>query len=234
MHLPRYICTRCYDQLQLSSGFRERCLRNQNRLAQRVQGLEPCYHISNTKLKLEIQDSLFAIESQPSDEEKYPKTMSKSPLDELHELKDIVLDFESLIVEDNFQIDNESERKQSPVDATMSLNPSPSAKEIEYQSKTATVENSHPAKAPRKALELQCNICGKYLKTVDNLKNHRLRHLGVKNFACESCNRRFVTKHLLKLHERVRHLGERPYPCEYCQLCFFTSSARNCHERFAY
>ncbi|KPU79903.1 uncharacterized protein Dana_GF18167, isoform B [Drosophila ananassae] len=226
-HLPRHICTRCYDQLQLSTGFRERCLRNQNRLAQMNQGLEPGYHSSNTKDSLKLQDSLLATESSPSEE--------------VYELKDVVKDVKSLIVQDNFNSANESEteecplvlpkRELSPVDTTMPINPSLPAKELESQSKTATVDNIPRAKAPRKDLELQCNMCGKYLKTVDNLKNHRLRHLGVKNFACEICNKRFVTKHLLTLHERVRHLGERPYPCGYCQLCFFTSSARNCHER---
>ncbi|XP_016950783.1 zinc finger protein 354B [Drosophila biarmipes] len=101
------------------------------------------------------------------------------------------------------------------------------------QPKDRTVENipKPKRKRTRKAQCLDCTECGKSFKTTYNLKLHLVRHTGRKDFACSFCERQFVSKHLLKLHERVRHLGEQPFKCKFCPNTFFTSTAKNQHER---
>ncbi|XP_070137366.1 transcription factor Ouib [Drosophila bipectinata] len=253
VHLPRHICTRCYDHLQLSNGFRERCLQNQKRLAKRIQSkrtqkdFRVCVdHTTDTKISLDHQNVLLATGSSPTPTEDFPKTTLEilCKFEDAgppgHEEKSFIKILTK--VENNIESSgNEPESFECPlvipkkelslVDTTIPINPSSPERVLEQQSKTATIKNISSKKSSRKPLKLLCNLCGKYLKSVENLKNHQLRHLGVKEFACQSCNRRFVTKHLLTLHERVRHLGEQPYPCGYCQLCFLTSAARNYHER---
>uniref|UniRef100_A0A6P4FCW3 Zinc finger protein 470 n=1 Tax=Drosophila rhopaloa TaxID=1041015 RepID=A0A6P4FCW3_DRORH len=94
-------------------------------------------------------------------------------------------------------------------------------------------ENIPPAKriGTRKTQSLQCTKCGKLFKTNYNLKMHLLRHTGQRDFACNFCDRRFVSIHLQKLHQRVRHMGERPFKCSFCHDTFFTSTAKNRHEQ---
>ncbi|XP_033165290.1 zinc finger protein 2 isoform X1 [Drosophila mauritiana] len=93
-------------------------------------------------------------------------------------------------------------------------------------------ENVPPAKRrARKIQSLECPKCEKVFKTPYNLKTHMVRHTGEKNFPCTFCDKRFVTKYLVRLHERVRHMGEQPFKCNFCSKTFFTSSAKSRHER---
>ncbi|KAH8292412.1 hypothetical protein KR054_009404 [Drosophila jambulina] len=101
--------------------------------------------------------------------------------------------------------------------------------------KCKEVENITPvqrdsAKACTKD-SLICDKCGKFFKSTSNLKMHQVRHGDVKDFACTSCDLRFVNPYLLKTHVRVRHLGETPYACQFCEKKFFTSSTRSYHQR---
>ncbi|EDW18411.1 gastrula zinc finger protein XlCGF46.1 [Drosophila mojavensis] len=64
-----------------------------------------------------------------------------------------------------------------------------------------------------------CEFCGKVFGTMALLKNHRFTHKDKlqQPFACEesSCERRFATKQLLKIH-MMRHAGIKNYTCSYC------------------
>lgn len=64
-----------------------------------------------------------------------------------------------------------------------------------------------------------CEFCGKVFDTMALLKNHRFTHKDKlqQPFACEepSCERRFATKQLLKIH-MMRHAGIKNYTCSFC------------------
>ncbi|XP_030374672.1 zinc finger protein 436-like [Scaptodrosophila lebanonensis] len=76
-----------------------------------------------------------------------------------------------------------------------------------------------------------CDQCGKRINNKSNLKQHLVRHTGIKKFQCQECDNKYFTLHLLKLHIRVRHKGEKPYGCNYCDQRFYTSPSRCRHER---
>ncbi|XP_017046747.1 zinc finger protein 510 isoform X2 [Drosophila ficusphila] len=106
-------------------------------------------------------------------------------------------------------------------------------KKVTPPPKSVSAENIPPAKRRRnrKVTSLECTECGKCLKSTENLKMHILRHKGQKDFSCSYCDRQFVSKHLLNLHNRVRHLGEQPFKCTFCPSTFFTSSSKSRHEQ---
>ncbi|XP_020799620.1 myoneurin [Drosophila serrata] len=96
---------------------------------------------------------------------------------------------------------------------------------------TLRKEAENIAPVQRHKDSLLCDKCGALFKTTHNLKMHKMRHEGLKAFACTSCDQRFVNQYLLKVHVRVRHLGETPYACKFCERKFFTSTSRSYHQR---
>ncbi|XP_070143658.1 transcription factor Ouib isoform X2 [Drosophila kikkawai] len=101
----------------------------------------------------------------------------------------------------------------------------------EVNPKPNDAENIPPVPRPKAREFLICDQCGHSFKNSTNLKMHKLRHSGLKDFACTSCDQQFVNPYLLKVHIRVRHLGERPFACRFCERKFFTSGARTYHQR---
>lgn len=79
-----------------------------------------------------------------------------------------------------------------------------------------------------------CEHCGWSFRDLSNMKDHALRHSGVKKFECEECCRKFFTRPLLKLHIRVHHKGEKPFVCKYCGMAFRNSPSRCRHERLVH
>lgn len=76
-----------------------------------------------------------------------------------------------------------------------------------------------------------CEHCGWSFRDLSNMKDHALRHSGVKKFECEECCRKFFTRPQLMLHIRVHHKGEKPFVCKYCGMAFRNSPSRCRHER---
>ncbi|EDW68381.1 uncharacterized protein [Drosophila virilis] len=76
-----------------------------------------------------------------------------------------------------------------------------------------------------------CDKCGWVFRDLSNLKDHALRHSGVKKFECQDCGSKFFTRPLLLLHIRVHHKGEKPFVCKYCGMGFRNSPSRCRHER---
>ncbi|KAH8313417.1 hypothetical protein KR067_005623, partial [Drosophila pandora] len=76
-----------------------------------------------------------------------------------------------------------------------------------------------------------CDQCGKTFSEKGNFNVHLTRHLGVKQFQCQECDRSEFTMHLLKLHVRIKHRGELPYICKYCGQRFKNCNIRLKHER---
>ena len=84
-------------------------------------------------------------------------------------------------------------------------------------------------------LTMTCNICQKKFSNCVYLKQHLLRHEGVKPYVCSECNKSFNTSSNLKQHKRQVHsnrrLYGRQYGCPYCGKLFKTSSELKLHVR---
>src|SRR5277367_303518 len=75
-----------------------------------------------------------------------------------------------------------------------------------------------------------CDTCGKRFATPSLLKAHERCHTGEKLFECAECGKRFSRKSNLTQHLRI-HTGETPYQCRHCHKRFKTSSDLRLHER---
>ena len=76
-----------------------------------------------------------------------------------------------------------------------------------------------------------CSVCGAELSRKASLKYHMLTHSEEeKPYACNICDMRFITQHVLKKHT-YRHTGERPYKCDLCNKYFISSNTLLCHKR---
>ena len=74
-----------------------------------------------------------------------------------------------------------------------------------------------------------CDICGQSISRAF-LKVHRQHHLGVKQFQCGICGKRFVTAGLLKGHQNV-HSNQRKFQCSICEQQFDLLSQAKVHAR---
>lgn len=62
-----------------------------------------------------------------------------------------------------------------------------------------------------------CQDCGASYSSLSSLIDHRKRkHLDLKNFNCEECEKKFFTKQELEAHERT-HTGAKPFVCNVSQ-----------------
>ena len=104
--------------------------------------------------------------------------------------------------------------------------------------------------------QVECDLCQQMVYKY-NLKNHKLYHLGVKEYKCDACEKRFVTKAELNTHNKwahamkshmhcsicntqfrnrsqmkahaMIHTGEKPYACDECGDCFRMMSGLKRH-----
>ena len=82
---------------------------------------------------------------------------------------------------------------------------------------------------------LTCLECGKHCSNMSNLRQHvKIKHLNLKQFVCNECNRNFNTKFNLKVHMR-QHLDasqkeQNKYECDICNGMFTTKSYLKVHK----
>ncbi|XP_064482738.1 gastrula zinc finger protein XlCGF57.1-like isoform X2 [Ornithodoros turicata] len=65
-----------------------------------------------------------------------------------------------------------------------------------------------------------CEVCFKRIVS-EHLPSHYLIHTGEKPFQCETCHKRFRSRHPFQCHVKKVHLGMKPAPCEsqHCPVC---------------
>ncbi|XP_060659873.1 zinc finger protein 431-like [Drosophila nasuta] len=76
-----------------------------------------------------------------------------------------------------------------------------------------------------------CAYCGVGKTTKQELDNHILTHTREKNFKCDQCEYATHIKQSLTKHIRVVHMKIRKHACKHCEKTFGTAYARRMHER---
>lgn len=74
-----------------------------------------------------------------------------------------------------------------------------------------------------------CVVCSARFLTSSNLNRHMSKHQGRK-FACDTCKRRFYSKHELEQHFKVDHLGIKDHICNMCGKAFGYRNAMKKHQ----
>ena len=76
-----------------------------------------------------------------------------------------------------------------------------------------------------------CDQCDKAYKSKHSLRDHKLKHAGIRPFSCSECGNTFDRKFTLKLH-MMSHMSERPFKCSnaLCDKSYTTASALKYHE----
>lgn len=65
----------------------------------------------------------------------------------------------------------------------------------------------------------QCSFCEKRFLNKKDLKVHERRHKGIRPYVCLTCGKAFKDKHCRDVHTRI-HTGEKPYACPQCGKAF--------------
>ena len=76
----------------------------------------------------------------------------------------------------------------------------------------------------------QCDTCEKRFQVKAALKVHERIHTGEMPFECKTCMKKFTQKGSLKIHERI-HTGEVPFECKSCKKRFKQIGCLKLHER---
>jgi len=74
-----------------------------------------------------------------------------------------------------------------------------------------------------------CRHCSDRIRWLEQLNRHLLKsHNEGTWFTCDVCEKKFITRHDLKLHS-VRHEDVKPYVCSECPKCFCTAAQLKQH-----
>ncbi|KAL8566326.1 hypothetical protein ACOMHN_050444 [Nucella lapillus] len=79
-----------------------------------------------------------------------------------------------------------------------------------------------------------CELCGKAFRKKGEHKMHLMTHQTVKPFPCPLCERSFVSRSKLQLHNSIAHLRLRPHTCPECDAGFTSVTYLKDHVRFAH
>ncbi|XP_012945152.1 zinc finger protein 271-like [Aplysia californica] len=77
-----------------------------------------------------------------------------------------------------------------------------------------------PEAQPAEKSEMEkfvCDVCGKTVKSMKQLRYHLARHAGGDTFTCRVCKEKFSSQKLLKAHQAEQgHVADKPFICEVC------------------
>ncbi|XP_025096079.1 oocyte zinc finger protein XlCOF19-like isoform X2 [Pomacea canaliculata] len=81
----------------------------------------------------------------------------------------------------------------------------------------------------RHSQHVQCEVCGKWLASLDSLGQHqRGLHGNIKPYICNECGQTFSFRHSYNVHMH-KHTGVRPYKCSQCSKTYLTASHLKTH-----
>ncbi|XP_012945157.1 zinc finger protein 585A [Aplysia californica] len=90
-----------------------------------------------------------------------------------------------------------------------------------------------PEAQPAEKLAMEkfvCDVCGKTVKSMKQLRYHLSRHAGGNTFTCRVCKEKFSSKKLLKAHQTEQgHVADKPFICEVCGSAYSRISELNRH-----
>ncbi|XP_051864105.1 zinc finger protein 721-like [Drosophila albomicans] len=216
--LPSHICSCCYLDLDHSMAFRLRCLdANTNLLSHKHSDSEDLHHLDplNKNEIIEVPNNAKSFEGKTN--MKISGHISKS--NHLNPRVRIR----------RFQ--NPVKNGTKPCRSTTEQDDSKPM----YDIAVAISENIKKAKKKKPRVTSSekkyiCHVCGWAFSDLSNMKDHALRHSGIKKFQCQECISKFFTRSQLLLHVRVHHKGEMPFVCKYCGMGFRNSPSRCRHE----
>lgn len=82
-------------------------------------------------------------------------------------------------------------------------------------------------------MPFKCKICPKKYPTKHKLKEHTMRHDGIKNYVCPLCGLRKTTGHELKVHMNY-HTKEKQFPCDFCPSVFSNIGNKTRHVKIVH
>lgn len=75
---------------------------------------------------------------------------------------------------------------------------------------------------PGESNYVNCKICGEILKAASLPGHLKYKHLKLRKFKCDECDKTFSSSGDLKKHDFV-HTNVRPYKCNLCSNGYFTN-----------
>ncbi|KAH9286035.1 PR domain zinc finger protein 16 [Echinococcus granulosus] len=89
----------------------------------------------------------------------------------------------------------------------------------------------HVAFAHNGETAFRCEFCSFHALDRANFRQHMSRHFHLKNFACEHCDHRCITKQELEDHVRFKHSDKRDFKCPDCHATFKTPGTLSRHQK---
>ncbi|XP_064556563.1 zinc finger protein 436 [Drosophila montana] len=210
--LPKFICDRCYSELDLAIKFRERCIFSQKYLEEML-----------TKVRKE-----FVVNT--AERELYEDLIDEEQLEYIDEDVQFLEDNDvgNLFEEMSAEITEDEVAETGHVEENANEDQSRSEKRH-----WVLLEDKRPAKRLRHFFI--CEECGEYFKNEYDYNEHKEGHLENKEskkfFPCYKCPATFKTRIALKLHRREEHSGERNFKCATCGETFLEHNAKQRHEK---
>ncbi|XP_037938827.1 zinc finger protein 616-like [Teleopsis dalmanni] len=222
---PEMVCKTCVDSLFKFQEFRSQCENSYT-----TNFLEASAVLMETKIKVENENetATFVV---IHDETNFDNIMAQqgdyynNAFEEIDVMEDKlqpqplfnidIVKHESHILANESDANSLKSGVQEPKISDICLNTPDDA------SKTQPRENKEQNVVTTKKHKKLCKICGSTFTQTSSLKQHMLKHTGLRPFVCEFCEKTFNRRNCLINHRRL-HTGYRPYQCDECILTFTT------------